>query len=87
MEEKEIETRIAIIAIVVEKPDYVEQLNKILHNYGAYIIGRMGLPYHKRNISLISVAINAPNDIISSLSGKIGMLQGISAKTVYSKLP
>lgn len=87
MEEKEDKTRIAIIAIVVEKPDYVEQLNKILHNYGEYIIGRMGLPYHKRNISLISVAIDAPNDIISSLSGKIGMLDGISAKTVYSKLP
>jgi len=81
------ETRIAIIAIVVEKSDHIEQLNQILHKYSAYIIGRMGIPYQKRNISLISVAMDAPADVISSLSGKIGMLQGITAKTVYSKLP
>lgn len=81
------ETRIAIIAIVVENTDHVEELNEILHNYSEYIIGRMGIPYQKRNISLISVAIDAPADVISSLSGKIGMLKGISAKTVYSKLP
>ncbi len=81
------ETRIAIIAIVVENADHVEELNEILHNYSEYIIGRMGIPYQKRNISLISVAIDAPADVISSLSGKIGMLKGISAKTVYSKLP
>ncbi len=80
------ETRIAIIAIVVENPEHVEELNRILHKYSAYIIGRMGIPYQKRNISLISVAIDAPADVISSLSGKIGMLKGISAKTVYSKL-
>ena len=81
------ETRIAIIAIVVEKPNHIEQLNQILHTYSEYIIGRMGIPYAKRGISLISVAIDAPADIISSISGKIGMLEGISAKTVYSKLP
>lgn len=81
------ETRIAIIAIVVENADHVEELNEILHNYSEYIIGRMGIPYQKRNISLISVAVDAPADVISSLSGKIGMLKGISAKTVYSKLP
>ena len=80
------DTRIAIIAIVVEKPEHVEELNRILHKYIEYIIGRMGIPYQKRNISLISVAIDAPADVISSLSGKIGMLKGINAKTVYSKL-
>ena len=80
------DTRIAIIAIVVENPVHVEELNRILHKYSEYIIGRMGIPYQKRNISLISVAIDAPADVISSLSGKIGMLKGINAKTVYSKL-
>ena len=80
------DTRIAIIAIVVENPEQVEELNRILHKYSEYIIGRMGIPYQKRNISLISVAIDAPADVISSLSGKIGMLKGINAKTVYSKL-
>lgn len=80
------DTRIAIIAIVVENPERVEELNRILHKYSEYIIGRMGIPYQKRNISLISVAIDAPADVISSLSGKIGMLKGINAKTVYSKL-
>ena len=81
------DTRIAIIAIVVENPEHVEELNRILHKYSEYIIGRMGIPYQKRNISLISVAIDeSPADVISSLSGKIGMLKGINAKTVYSKL-
>ena len=80
------DTRIAIIAIVVENPEHVEELNRILHKYSEYIIGRMGIPYQKRNISLLSVAIDAPADVISSLSGKIGMLKGINAKTVYSKL-
>lgn len=80
------ETRIAIIAIVVETPEHVEELNQILHKYSQYIIGRMGIPYPKRDISLISVAVDAPADVISSVSGKIGMLGGISAKTVYSKL-
>ena len=80
------DTRIAIIAIVVEKPEHVEERHRILHKYSEYIIGRMGIPYQKRNISLISVAIDAPADVISSLSGKIGMLKGINAKTVYSKL-
>lgn len=80
-------TRIAIIAIVVENPDSIQALNQILHSYSKYIIGRMGIPYQKRDISLISVAVDAPADEISSLSGKIGMLKGITAKAVYSKLP
>jgi putative iron-only hydrogenase system regulator len=82
----EMETRVALIGIVVEKRESVEDLNHILHQYGEYVIGRMGLPYQKRNISIISVAVDAPGDVISALSGKLGMLPGISTKTIYSKL-
>lgn len=83
------ETRVALIGIVVtsNEPTTIEKLNGILNQYGEYIIGRMGLPYHKRNISIISIAVDAPQAIISALSGKLGMLPGISSKTVYSKLP
>lgn len=80
------ETRVAILAIVVEEPTHIDRLNELLHQYRQYIIGRMGVPYEKRNISLISVAIDAPASVISALSGKIGMLNGVSAKAVYSKL-
>lgn len=80
------ETRVAILAIVVERRERVEELNRILHEYGQYIIGRMGLPYEKKNISLISLAVDAPQDIISAMSGKIGSLSGITAKAVYSKV-
>ena len=79
------ETRIALIGIIVENPDSVEQLNHLLHEYGSHIIGRMGIPYRQRGISIISVAIDAPLDIINALTGKIGRLAGVSAKTVYSK--
>lgn len=79
-------SRVAVISIIVEKNDSVEQLNSILHSYGDYIIGRMGIPYRQRSISLISVAIDAPQDVISSLSGKIGNLPGVSAKTVFSNV-
>lgn len=77
----------ALIGIVVENYDSAEMVNNVLHQYGKYIIGRMGLPYAKRHISIISVAIDAPGDVISALSGKLGMLPGVSTKTVYSKLP
>lgn len=80
------ETRVALIGIIVENPNEVEKLNQILHEYGAYIIGRMGIPYHKRGINVISIAIDAPQDVINTLSGKIGRLNGISAKTVYSNI-
>ena len=80
------DTRIALIGIIVESEDSVEQLNKLLHEYGEYIIGRMGIPYRKKEINIISVAIDAPQDIINALSGKIGRLNGISAKTVYSNV-
>ena len=78
------ETRIALIGIIVENPDSVEQLNHLLHEYGSFIVWRMGIPYEKKNVNIISVAIDAPQDIISALSGRIGRLDGIGVKTVYS---
>lgn len=79
-------SRVGVISIIVEDGDSVEALNSILHTYGEYIIGRMGIPYREKKISVISVAIDAPQDIISSLSGKIGNLKGISVKTVLSNV-
>ena len=78
------ESRVAVISIIVEKPESVEQLNKLLHEYGEYILGRMGIPYRARKINLISIAIDAPQDTIAALSGKIGKLEGVSAKTAYA---
>ena len=79
------ETRIALIGIIVEDINAVENVNDILHNYGSYIIGRMGIPYREKQVNIISSVVDAPNDVISSLSGKLGMIKGISVKTVYSK--
>lgn len=79
------ESRVAILSIIVESLDNVNRLNDILSQYREYIIGRMGIPYEKKNLSIISVALDAPSDIINSLSGKIGTLEGISTKTAYSK--
>ena len=78
------ETRVAIIAVIVENPDSVEPLNTLLHEYSSFIIGRMGVPYREKGISVISIAIDAPQNAISSLTGKIGRLQGIATKTTYS---
>ena len=78
------ETRVAVMSIIVEDPESVEKLNTILHDHGEYIIGRMGIPYRKRNISIISIALDAPQNTLSSLAGKIGSLKGISVKTAYS---
>ena len=77
-------TRVAVIGIIVEDPDSVDQLNEILHEFGSYIIGRMGIPYREKGISIISIAIDAPQDVISALAGKVGNLPGVSAKTAYS---
>ena len=79
------ENRVALIGIIVENPDSVAPLNAILHEYREYIIGRMGLPYKPRNISVISVVLDAPGDVINSLSGKLGMLDGITVKTLTTK--
>jgi putative iron-only hydrogenase system regulator len=80
------ETRIAAVSIIVENPDSVERINNILHEYSRYIIGRMGIPYKQRRMSIICVVMDAPSDAISALSGKLGMLPNVTAKTAYSKL-
>lgn len=79
------DTRIALIGIIVENPENIDKMNRILSDFSEYIVGRMGVPYKPKDISVISIVIDAPNNIISSLSGKLGMLGGISTKTVYSK--
>ena len=80
------ETRVAVISIIVENADMVEKLNALLHEYGEYVIGRMGIPYRKRGVSIISVAMDAPQATIAALSGKIGALPGIAVKTAYSSV-
>ena len=80
------ETRVAVMSIIVENPNAVEKLNSLLHEYGEYIIGRMGIPYRKRNINIISIALDAPQDTIAALAGRIGNLNGISVKTAYSSI-
>ncbi|MGN1084566.1 MAG: TM1266 family iron-only hydrogenase system putative regulator [Lachnospiraceae bacterium] len=80
------ETRVAVMSIIVENSDTVERLNLILHEYGEYIIGRMGIPYRERKINIISIALDAPQDTISALAGKIGKLRGISVKTAFSSV-
>ena len=80
------ETRVALISIIVENNDVIDDINRFLHEAGKYIIGRMGIPYREKGINIISIAIDAPQDVISSLSGKIGHLSGVSAKTAYSNV-
>ena len=78
------ETRVALVAIIVRENASVSALNELLHPYGSYMVGRMGVPYRSRGVNIISVAMDAPADVISALSGKIGKLPGITAKTVYA---
>ena len=80
------ETRVAIIGIIVENTDSVDKLNDLLHEYGQFIIGRMGLPYDKKKVNIISVCLDAPLDTINQLSGKLRMIDGVSAKAVFSKV-
>ena len=80
------DTRVAVISIIVENPAAIEELNHYLHEAGEYIIGRMGIPYREKGINIISIAIDAPQDMISALSGKIGRLNGVSTKTAYSNV-
>lgn len=83
---KRMDTRLAMIAIVVEDTECTAAMNAVLHEYSSYIIGRMGIPYREKNVSLISVAIDAPNDVISALTGKLGNIRGMNVKTAYSKV-
>lgn len=78
------ETRVAVISAIIEDRDAVEALNAVLHEYGHYIIGRMGLPYREKNIHIVSVAIDAPQNEIAALSGKLGRIENVSVKTAYS---
>lgn len=78
------ETRLAVIGIIVENLEVTDRINHILHDYSNYIVGRMGIPYRQRDISVISVIVDAPADAISALTGKLGMLEGVSAKALYS---
>ena len=80
------DNRVAVISIIVENGDTVEELNRLLHAYGDIIIGRMGLPYRQKNINIISLAVDAPQDTIAALAGKIGNLDGVSVKTAYSNV-
>ena len=80
------ETRVAVISIIVEDPGVVEKLNALLHQYGEFVIGRMGIPYRKRGVSIISVAMDAPQATIAALSGKLGALSGVTVKTAYSSV-
>lgn len=81
------ETKLAVVAIVVEREESVRELNELLHGCSSYIIGRMGIPHRERGVSLISVAMDAPADVISTLSGRLGRISGVSAKVAYSKIP
>lgn len=84
--EKRIETRIAVIAIIIENLNASEALNQLLHEYSEYVIGRMGVPYRQKKVSIMSIMLDAPQNAISALSGKIGMLPGVSSKTLYSRM-
>lgn len=80
------ETRVAIIAIIVEDSDSVEKLNNIIHEYSQYVVGRMGIPYRDRGINIISLVLDAPQNEISTLSGRIGRIAGVTARATYAKL-
>lgn len=78
--------RVALIGIMIEDISKTEEMNSLLHEYNQYIIGRMGVPYREKKINIVSIIIDAPNEIISALSGKLGMIEGITSKTIYSKI-
>ena len=78
------ETRVAVLAVIVRDGSSVQTLNDLLHQYGPYIVGRMGVPYREKGVNIICVAMDAPGDVISALSGKLGRLEGVTAKTVYA---
>jgi len=80
------ETRVAVMAIIVEKTEAAEALNAALHDHAEYIIGRMGIPYRQRGINIVSIALDAPQDKISALAGKLGNIEGISVKTAFSNI-
>lgn len=80
------QTRVAVMAIIVEQTEAVEKLNSVLHEYGRFIIGRMGLPYRQKGIHIVSIALDAPQDTVAALAGKLGNINGVSVKTAYSNV-
>ncbi len=78
-------TRVAVIGIIVENPGFVSEINEILHSYSEFVIGRMGIPYKEKNISIISVVVDAEPDVINQVSGRLGRVPGVTVKTAYSK--
>lgn len=85
MENQTQDMRVALMGIMVEDMDAVQQINKVLHEYNEYIIGRMGIPYREKGINVISIVMDAPQNVVSALSGKLGMIAGVSSKCLYSK--
>ncbi len=81
-----VETRVALMGIIVEEPERAAEVNELLHRYSEYVVGRMGVPYRARGVNIISVVLDAPQDVISALSGRMGRLEGVSAKTLYSNV-
>lgn len=79
------ENRVAVVSVIVENTEHTDRLNEVLHEYGPYIIGRMGIPYRAKDISVLSVVMDAPQEAINALTGKLGMIEGVSAKTLFSK--
>ena len=79
------ETRVAVVGIIIERPESAEKVNAVLHDYGEHIIGRMGIPYREKGINIISIAMDAPQDAISALSGKLGRIDGVSVKAAFAK--
>ena len=79
------ENRVAVVSVIVENTEHTDRLNEALHEYGRYIIGRMGIPYRAKDISVLSVVMDAPQEAINALTGKLGMIEGVSAKTLFSK--
>lgn len=82
----ESESRVAVIAMIIDNVQAINEVNELLHRYSRYIIGRMGIPYRERGLNIINVVVDAPADAVSSLSGKLGRLSGVTCKAVYSKL-
>ena len=85
MTETKTDNRIAALSIIVEDPEKTEELNQVIHEYASFVIGRMGIPYREKKINIISLVLDAPQNVISSLSGKIGRIRGVTAKAAYAK--
>lgn len=79
-------SRVSVVSIIIKDEEAAGKVNELLHEFRQYVVGRMGIPYREKKVSIISVVIDAPGDVTSSLSGKLGMLEGVSAKTLTAKM-